>query len=68
MDDTSWKTRTLLVGAILGAFTGVGTAYIFVKRAEESEGGARLTSKDGLSLGLILLGALRQIAKIGTDD
>jgi hypothetical protein len=66
--DTSWKARTLFVGALVGAVTGIGAAYLLVRRAEQDQDTPMLTTGDGISLGLLVLGLLRQIARLGTDD
>ena len=66
--DTSWKARTLFVSALVGAVTGIGAAYLLVRRAEQDQDTPMLTTGDGISLGLLVLGLLRQIARLGTDD
>ena len=66
--DTNWKARTLFVGALVGAVTGIGAAYLLVRRAELDQDKPMLTTGDGISLGLLVLGLLRQIARLGTDD
>lgn len=32
--DTSWTGRVLVVGAVLGALTGLGAAYLLIQRAK----------------------------------
>ena len=61
--DNSWKTKTLVVGAVLGALTGVGAAYLLIRQADES--GVQFSSKEGVKLGITLLGLLRQITQLG---
>jgi uncharacterized membrane protein YadS len=61
--DNSWKTKTLVVGAVLGALTGVGAAYLLIRQADE--GGVQFSSKEGVKLGITLLGLLRQITQLG---
>lgn len=58
------KTQTLIVGAILGALAGLGVGYMLVKRAEENDGRPTLTPGEGVSLGLMVLGFLRQVAQL----
>ncbi len=62
--DASWKAKVLLIGGLLGALTGVGVAYLLTQRAEE-EGELRLTPGEGVRLGLLLLGLLRQVSELG---
>lgn len=64
----SWKAKTLLIGALIGAVTGVGAAYLLVQRAEKEEGVAQLSTGEGIKLGLLLLGLLRQVAQFGEKD
>ncbi len=59
-----WKRRTYLVGGILGLLTGLGTAYFLVKRAESEEVELSIGAGEGLKLGLLLLGALKQIGQL----
>ncbi len=68
--DTSenWKTRTLLIGAVLGALTGLGAAYMLVQRAEKEQTNPRLSAGEGVKIGLMLLGMLRQVAQLGEGD
>ncbi len=64
-DDDNWKAKTLLVGVLIGALTGLGAAYLIVRRAEASETRPRLTAGLGMQLGMMLLGVLRQIGRLG---
>ena len=65
--NSNWKTTTLIVGAVVGAITGVGAAYLLVRRAEQEDGKVALSTGEGLRLGLLVLGLLRQIAQLGED-
>ena len=41
MDDAgNWKANTLLLGAVIGALTGVGTAYLLKRVGELGDGGS----------------------------
>ncbi len=63
MDNNSnYVVRTMVIGGILGALIGVGAAYILVKRAEDTGDTPRLTTGEGVQLGLGVLGLLRLIA------
>ena len=61
--DKSWRTKILAAGAILGALTGVGAAYLIIRQADED--GVQFSSKEGVKLGITLLGFLRQITQLG---
>jgi len=67
-EDRSWKTRTLLIGAVLGALTGVGVAFALVQQAEQHGEPVRLTTGDGVRLGMGILGLLRLVGKVGIED
>ncbi len=64
--DNSWKNKTLLIGAVVGALTGIGTAYFLIKNAEKEGESLSFTSGQGLKLGLLILGTLRQVMQL--DD
>ncbi|HMD88234.1 MAG TPA: hypothetical protein VKF38_03640 [Anaerolineaceae bacterium] len=58
----NWKTKVFLIGAALGALTGLLAAYIITQRADRTQERPQLSAGDGVKLGLGLLGVLRQIA------
>lgn len=67
-NDESWKSRTYMIGASLGALVGMLSAYLFVRSAEENpETGRPEPIKTGtlISLLLAVLALVRQIAESG---
>ena len=60
-----WKTRTITLGLLLGAAAGLTAAYLMVKRAEQEGKNPEMTPGEGVKLGLLVLGVLRQIAQLG---
>jgi hypothetical protein len=66
VDDT-WKVRTLLIGAALGALTGLGAAFLLTKRAEQKGTRLAITPGKGVQLGVMLVGLLRSILMLGED-
>lgn len=60
-----WKQRTLLIGGVLGALAGVGAAMLFVRRAERAGGAIELGPGEGIRLGVLVLGLLREVAQLG---
>jgi hypothetical protein len=62
--DNNGKKQTLIVSAVLGALAGLGVGYMLTKRAEE-QGRPALTASEGVNLGLMILGLLRQVASLG---
>jgi len=60
----NWKTRTLLLGAAIGALVGVSAAYLLVQRAERDYGEMHMGTGEGIKLGLLVFGLLRQVAQL----
>jgi glucokinase len=61
----SWKTKTLIIGAIIGTLTGLGAAYLIIQRAQVENTQPKLTAGEGVKIGLGVLTLLRLIADIG---
>ncbi|MBL7162237.1 MAG: hypothetical protein ISS57_06500 [Anaerolineales bacterium] len=59
----NWKTRILIIGAVIGALTGLGTAYLLIQRADE-EAGLKMTPGEGAKLGVSVFSFLRQITQL----
>ena len=59
-----WRQKTYVVAGLLGLLTGLGTAYFLVRRAESEETELTIGAGEGLRLGLLLLGALKQIGQL----
>jgi len=69
----SWKTKLMIFGGILGALVGAGGAYLYVRSVDAEQGGAALKPRPvkptaAVSVGLSVLGLLRQIASLGMDE
>jgi hypothetical protein len=65
--DNTWKVETLLIGATLGALTGLGAAYLLTKRAEQTGQSLAITPGKGVKLGVLIAGLLRSILSLGED-
>jgi len=65
--DNSWKLRTLVIGGVLGALTGLGAAYLLTKRAEQKGSQLAVTPAKGVQLGVMIAGLLRSILSLGED-
>ena len=61
------KRRTLLIGALVGAFTGMIAAMLLNRRSERNETSTALTAGEGMKLGVLVFGLLRAIASLGDD-
>ncbi|MFN2302224.1 MAG: hypothetical protein ACK2TV_00695 [Anaerolineales bacterium] len=61
------KAKTMVLGAVIGALAGLASAYLLIKRAEDTEEKPALTPGEGLQLGLGVLGLMRLIAGHSKD-
>ncbi len=66
--DTSWTGQVLVIGAVLGALTGLGAAYLLIQRAKRRAEPPNLNAGEGIKLGLLIFGLLRQVAMLGSGD
>jgi hypothetical protein len=58
------RTRILVIGALIGALTGLGAAYLLLQRGEK-EGQLDISAGEGVKLGLSVFGFLRQVTQLG---
>lgn len=63
---SDWKTRTTLIGGALGALTGAGAAWMFLKSGGY-ESKSRIKPDALLAVGIGVLSLLRQISNLGED-
>lgn len=61
----NWKTQVLVVGAVIGALVGAGAAYLLAQRAERNQEALKISAGDGVKLGVLVFGLLRQVAQLG---
>ena len=54
-----WKSKTLLIGAGVGLFTGLVAAMIIIQRAEQQQSKPKISAGEGVKVGLGLLGVLK---------
>ncbi len=64
-DNQNLKGKVLLIGGVLGALTGLGIAYMLMQRSDREGKEVRLTTGEGVRLGLLVLGLLRQVSELG---
>lgn len=64
-EDSNWKARTIIIGVIAGALTGLGAALVLIQRADQEGEAVQLGTSDGLKVGIGVLGLLRLIGQIG---
>ncbi len=66
--DTSWAGQVLAIGAVVGALTGLVGAYLLIQRARRRAEPPNLNASEGIRLGLLVFGLLRQVALLGSGD
>jgi hypothetical protein len=66
--DTSWTGQVLVIGVVVGALTGLGAAYLLIQRAKKRAEPPNLNAGEGVKLGLLVLGLLRQVTMLGSGD
>ena len=66
--DSGWKGKVLLIGGLIGAFTGLGAAYLIISKSQEHDEPPKIGAGDGVRLGLLLLGLVRQIGELGAGQ
>lgn len=64
-ENQDWKNKVIILGAIIGLLTGVGAAYLYIKKAEELPERPKLTTGDGMKIGMGLVGVLKLISEFG---
>jgi len=62
----AWKTRTMVIGAILGGLVGLIAAYLLVQQSSQ-EKKAHITAGQGVQVGLGVLSVLRLISELGKN-
>ncbi len=67
MSDKGWKTKTIILGTVIGAIAGAVSGFMLVKRAESEDKKPKLSAGDGVQLGLGVLGVMRLIAGLGEE-
>ena len=61
------KSSTILLGALIGAATGLVAAILLTRRAESDNRETAITTGEGLKLGVLVIGLLRAIASLGDE-
>ncbi len=63
----NWKTKSYVIGVLLGIVLGLLSAYLYVRSTEENRGTNRgkIKTGDAMKLVLALLALVRQIADLG---
>jgi hypothetical protein len=66
-ESNNWKARTLIIGTVVGAAVGVLSAYLLIQRADREKQVLSVSAGEGVRLGLLVFGLLRQVTTLGED-
>lgn len=66
--DKKWKSKTIMIGAVIGALAGAASALMFIKRSEDDDKKPEISAGEGIQVGLGLLGLMRLIAGFSSDS
>jgi hypothetical protein len=65
VEEENWKSKVMLIGGMVGLLAGLGAAYMLIQRADRDAEKPELNLVEGIKLGLLVLGTLRQISQLG---
>ncbi len=61
---SNWQARTLVLGALIGAVTGLVGAAIIIQSANKKAISPSMSAGDGVKVGLSVLSVLRMLADL----
>ncbi len=62
------RGKTILLGILIGAATGLAAALLLDRRATRDERTTAITAGEGLQLGVMVFGLLRAIGSLGENE
>ena len=62
------NNRVLILGALIGAATGLVAAMMLQRRAERTGTEISLSAGEGIQLGVMIMGLLRAVAALGEKE
>jgi uncharacterized membrane protein YadS len=68
MAEMDGRVRLALAGGLIGGLLGIAMGIILAQRAERTGATVRLTTGEGLRLGVLTLGLLREVASLPQPD
>ncbi len=64
----STRSRTIVFGVLVGAFTGLVAAMLLNRRVDKNHETTAITTGEGVKLGVMIFGLLRAISSLGEDE
>jgi hypothetical protein len=65
--ENNWKTKTMVMGIVIGAVAGAISAFLMIQKAESEQTTPKLSPGEGVQVGLGVLGLMRLISGLGND-
>lgn len=62
-ENSKWKTLAFIIGGSAGLITGLAAAFLFIRSREKMEEQPKLTSGEGVKIGMGIVSLLRMIAE-----
>ena len=62
------STKTVVIGALVGAGTGVIAAMLLHRKAKKQQRETMINPSEAIQLGLLVFGLFRAISALGDDD
>ena len=60
----NWKVSLIIVGGLIGALVGVGSAYLLAQNMEKTGQRPQIMTRDGLELAVLLTATMRRVANL----
>jgi hypothetical protein len=62
----TWRNKALLIGALIGALTGLGAAVLYIRSVEDtgSDEPDKIATGDAIMLAVSVFNIIKQVAKL----
>lgn len=61
-ENSKWKTSVFAIAGLVGLITGLAAAFLFIRTRENAESDRKITSGEGVKIGMGIVSLLRMIA------